>query len=345
MSDRTICPRVLGLAAVLLGAAGLAQAQDAGNKGTVEHITVHGASLEGNLMGFPPERDVYVYLPPSYDDEPSRRYPVVYNLHGWLPDAEQWIGMIDLEAGANEAIAGGDAREMIVVAPDANIVHEGSMYSNSVTTGDWEGFITRDLVDHIDANYRTIATRAGRGLSGHSMGGYGTLRIGMKYPERYSSIYAMSSCCLSPLGSAEQTAEAAEFETLEEAAEAPIFARVALSEAAAWSPNPDRPPFYFDLPYENGEAQPLVVAKWAANAPLAMVDQHIGNLGSFDAIAMDIGRDDGLIADNRAFHEVLEQYGIEHQYETYDGDHTNRVAERFAGSVLPFFSRHLAFEE
>lgn len=338
---RTI--RGLVATATLTLAANTAQAQDM-ETGTVERIEVHGQSLEGNLMGFAPTREVFVYLPPSYDESGDRRYPVVYNLHGWLPDAEQWTGMIELESGANAAIADGSAREMIVVAPDANIVHEGSMYSNSVTTGNWEGFITRDLVEHIDSNYRTIASRSGRGLSGHSMGGYGTLRLGMKYPEVYSSIYAMSSCCLSPLGTGEQMAQAAEIETLEQAAEAPIFVRVALSEAAAWSPNPERPPFYFDLPYENGEEQPLVVAKWHANAPLAIIDQYVASLASFEAIGMDIGLQDNLISDNRAMHEALLKYDIAHQFETYEGNHTNRVAERFRGSVLPFFSKHLAFE-
>lgn len=342
MNRRGIYLRIIGASAAALGAA-LAQAQDT-DTGSVERVQVHGASLEGNLMGFPPERDVLVYLPPSYDDAPDRRYPVVYNLHGWLPGADQWSGMIELEQGANSAIASGDAREMIVVVPDANIVHEGAMYSNSVTTGNWEGFITEDLVDYIDSNYRTIATRASRGLSGHSMGGYGTLRIGMKYSEHYSSIYSMSSCCITPQG-AETAEAAADLETLEEASEAPIFSRVALSQAAAWSPNPDNPPFYFDLPYADGEAQPLIEAKWAANAPLAMMDQYIGSLRSFDAIAMDIGTEDGLISGNRQFSEALDKYDIEHTFETYEGNHTNRVAERFEGSVLPFFSEQLEFDE
>ena len=70
------------------------------------------------------------------------------------------------------------------------------MYSNSPTTGDWETFITEDLIHYIDGHYRTIANRESRGLAGHSMGGYGTLRIGMKYPELYAAIYPMSSCCL-----------------------------------------------------------------------------------------------------------------------------------------------------
>ena len=75
------------------------------------------------------------------------------------------------------------AQDMIVVLPDSKTVHNGSMYSSSVTTGDFERFISRDLVEYIDAHYRTIRKRSSRGLVGHSMGGYGATRIGMKHPD------------------------------------------------------------------------------------------------------------------------------------------------------------------
>ncbi len=80
--------------------------------------------------------------------------------------------------------------------PDAFTIYNGSMYSSSPTTGDWETFIAQDLVAWVDGHYRTIPDRMSRGLAGHSMGGYGTMRIGMKHPEVFSSLYAMSSCCL-----------------------------------------------------------------------------------------------------------------------------------------------------
>ncbi|HEX6998289.1 MAG TPA: alpha/beta hydrolase-fold protein [Gammaproteobacteria bacterium] len=311
--------------------------------GTVEHIKVYSPSIEGNLQGNPAERDVLVYLPPSYATDTDRRYPVVYNLHGWLPGAEQWADMIDFEEGTDRAIASGSAREMIVVLPDALTIHGGSMYSTSVTSGDFEGFIARDLVAYIDSHYRTLATRESRGLSGHSMGGYGTLRIAMKYPEVYSSFYAMSSCCLQPYG-AEGLEQAAAIETLEQAAEAPIFARVNLTLAAAWSPNPTKPPLYFDFPIQNGELVPAILTKWNANVPLAMIDQYIPNLRKYEAIALEVGLQDGLMAQNKELSDVLTRYAIEHVWETYEGNHTNKVAERYETRVLPFFSKHLAFE-
>jgi enterochelin esterase-like enzyme len=314
--------------------------------GTVEHIKVHSAAIEGNLQGNSADRDVLVYLPPSYGNETNRRYPVVYQLHGWLPGAEQWAGMINFKEGTDRAIGSGSAKEMIVVVPDSLTVHGGSMYSTSVTSGDFESFVARDLVAYVDNHYRTLATRASRGLSGHSMGGYGTWRIGMKHSEQYSSIYAMSSCCLGPYtADGGGMAEAGKITTLAQAAAAGIGARVQLTLAAAWSPNPSRPPLYFDFPIENGELKPLILTKWNANVPLAMIDQYIPNLRTFKAIGMEVGLQDGLIGVNEALSDVLTNYGIEHQYETYEGNHTNRVAERYETRVLPFFSRELVFEK
>ncbi len=124
---------------------------------SVEHIKVHGTALENNLEGDAVDRDVFVFLPPSYAKEKSRRYPVVYALHGYSIGAEQWTHEIHVPQTIEGAFAQG-AKEMIVVVPDSKTVHNGSMYSSSVTTGDFEKFIADDLVAYIDAHYRTLAT-------------------------------------------------------------------------------------------------------------------------------------------------------------------------------------------
>jgi S-formylglutathione hydrolase FrmB len=72
-------------------------------------------------------------------------------------------------------------------------MHNGSMYSSSVTTGDFENYVARDVVSYIDAHYRTMASRDSRGLAGHFMGGYGATRIGMKHADVFGSLYIMSS--------------------------------------------------------------------------------------------------------------------------------------------------------
>ena len=323
-------------------------------KGTYERIKVHGTSLEGNLAGDPADRDVSVYLPPSYATEHNRRYPVVYLLHGYTNSDEGWYGPntksgfqsagTTLPAVADEAIASG-AREMILVMPNAYNVYQGSMYSNSVTTGDWETYLTRDLVGYIDSHYRTLATPTSRGLAGHSMGGYGTIRLAMRDPGVFSSIYILSACCLTanldPKGDSYAQAEAVNTPTdVANLKRGPI---TILAEAAAWSPNPKNPPFFFDLPVKDGTPQPGVIARWVANAPLAMIDQYVPNLRKLHAIGMDVGDKDGLAKSNQELSRVLSDYGIEHSFETYDGDHTNRIAERVRTKVLPFFSANLSF--
>ena len=314
---------------------------------TVEHIKVHGVALEGNLEGDSADRDVFVFLPPSYAKEKSRRYPVVYALHGYSIGAEQWSHEIHVPQTIEGAFAQG-AREMIVVLPDSKTVHNGSMYSSSVTTGDFEQFIAHDLVAYIDAHYRTIPERLSRGLVGHSMGGYGATRIGMKHADVFGSLYIMSPCCLSPRPAGppnpdmEKTLEAVK--TPEDAAKLSFFPRVMLASAAAWSPDPKNPPLYLDLPFKDGTVQPDVLAKWTANAPLAFIDQYIGNLREYRGIAIDVGDQDGLRVDTAKLHDVLDKYGIKNGFEVYQGTHTSAVAVRFQNHVVPFFSQNLCFQ-
>src|ERR1035437_4205540 len=135
----------------------------------VEHIKIHGTALEGNLEGDAVDRDVIVFLPPSYSKEKHRRYPVVYALHGFFIGAEQWTSEIHVPQTIEGAFAEG-AQEMIVVLPDSKTIYNGSMYSSSVTTGDFENYVAHDVVGYVDAHYRTIPSRRSRGLVGHSMG-------------------------------------------------------------------------------------------------------------------------------------------------------------------------------
>jgi len=328
-----------------LAFAGLLAAQNGSPaKGSVEKIKVHGKSLEGNLEGDSPDRDVFVYLPPSYATDPSRRYPVVYLLHGYGLTAERWLTFLDLSGAADKNMAAGAVREMILVNPDAFTVYNGSMYSNSATTGDWEGYIAGDLVAYIDSHYRTIADRLSRGLGGHSMGGYGTMRVGMKHPEVFSSLYAMSSCCLGAnlTPNIENLTKLEAVKTVEEA-KSNRQSMTTMASAAAWSPNPKNPPFFFDLPAKGGVVQPAIVAKWAANAPLAMVDQYIPNLKRYKAIALEVGLQDTLLGGNKSLDDMLTVAGVRHTHETYEGNHTNHVKERFDEKVLPFFSANLSF--
>jgi S-formylglutathione hydrolase FrmB len=324
-------------------------------KGTVQEITVHGNSLEGNLDNDPPDRPVSVYLPPSYSRDTKRRYPVVYFLHGFGDTNAKWFGAdpkwINLRESFDHDIADGSAKEMIAVVPNAYTRFEGSFYSNSIVTGNWEDFITTDLVHYIDAHYRTIASRESRGLAGHAMGGYGAIRIGMKRPDVFGSIYAMSACCLmwgadfQPTGAVGLKIFGIHTENALEQADVPIH--VMFAEAAAWSPNPNNPPFYVDLPLAaNQLARPDIVAKWSANLPLAMIDQYRKNLQRLRAIGLDVGDQDDFASiplGMKRLDEVLTEYKIPHTYEVYAGTHVNQIPERLETKVIPFFSKNLVF--
>ena len=210
------------------------------------------------------------------------------------------------------------------------------------------------MIAYVDGHYRTLARRDSRGLAGHSMGGYGTVRIGMKRPDVFGALYAMSSCCLlidparggDVVMRAARERAAAQGQTAEQRPSgrpdpSAGFANALSAQAAAWAPNPDNPPKYFDLPFKNGELDPLVAAKWLANAPLLMVDQYVPSLKRYRAIALDVGNADPLRADNVNLDAALTRLRVAHQFEEYEGDHGNRVRERFASKVLPFFSEQL----
>jgi S-formylglutathione hydrolase FrmB len=296
------------------------------------------------------------------------------------------------EAADND-IASGTMKEMIIVNPDAYTIYNGSMYSSSITIGDWESFIADDLVSYVDSHYRTIANRASRGLGGHSMGGYGTIRIGMKRPDVFSSLYIMSACCLMnnprPPAAAGQgargTAPAAPANAAAPVALVPAnpaatsagpaaapaagqrgaapagaaaapgagnrgaggrgngLSNTASAEAAAWSANPNNGPKFFDEPVKDGQLQPLIVAKWLANSPLAMIDQYVTNLKKYKAIAGEVGLQDTLRNSNAQLDQMMTDLGLAHSFETYEGDHTNHVPLRIETRVLPFFSNNLSF--
>ncbi|HEX6732781.1 MAG TPA: alpha/beta hydrolase-fold protein [Pyrinomonadaceae bacterium] len=153
---------VAALVAISLISTGFAQqATKPVAAGRLVEIKVPAPSLKGNLPGDPLEQSVAIYLPPSYETSPTKRFPTLYPLHGFTGNNRAWTtkgyqGM-SLQPFMDDLIKAGVSREMIVVAPNALNAYKGSFYTNSSVTGNWEDYIYRDLVQHIDANYRTIA--------------------------------------------------------------------------------------------------------------------------------------------------------------------------------------------
>ena len=331
--------KILACAAALAALATLpAQAQE---QARLDWVEVRSAAIEGNLEGNSANRKVLVVTPPGYDENPNKRYPVVYFLHGyWAPVEAQQQGFRLHEAVQAAAEAG---NELIMVMPDGYSKLRGGFYSSSPTVGDYESFVAEDLVEWVDANYRTIAKRDSRGLAGHSMGGYGTARLAMKHPETFSSIYMMSACCLDPMPITAEQARQIEAMTPEQIAAAQVGELAAVSTLATWSPDPSDDGFlkvYTGLK-DDGTIDPLVNQRLAANSPLVLLPQYLPALKSLEGFAMDIGDKDFLLEGNRLFRAELDRFGIEYDFELYEGDHGNRIAERIRTEVLPFFGEHL----
>jgi S-formylglutathione hydrolase FrmB len=251
----------------------------------------------------------------------------------------------------NRGIAEGCFGEMIIVMPDARTKMMACLYTNSSATGNWEDFIFRDLVSFVDRKYRTLARPESRGIAGHSMGGHGAIKLGMRHPDVFSVVYAMNPAVLGWGGeiSIENPAFGAflEMTTPREALEAGTLAAGAFGLAQAFSPNPNRPPFYADLPVRmvNGKLQrdEPIYDKWQANMPLNMVTPYKSNLLKLRGLRFDTAWEDEFThipITARAFAHKLTEMDVPFTFEEYNGNHRNRMwgrTGRLYTEVLPYF--------
>lgn len=343
----TILPLSIALAVVSASA----------QSGTVVLDEIHAVSLEGNLVGDSPNRVAMVYLPPEYERQKKSRYPVVYFLGGFgVSDSAARIGRgVVFAEIITRAVAEKRVPPIIVVIANGGNRFGGSFYTNSIATGNWEDYVVRDLVSYIDGKYRTMPRGESRGIAGHSMGGYGAIKLAMKHPAIFGAAYGTSSCCLDLFPGKDPTddnlQEAAAVKSWEEAATIKkFFVRTSLAQASAFSPNPSKPPFFADFPVSKS-AEPdtnseYVKARWLANGPIYMVDGYRTNLAALRGIAFDAGtREDRIQAANRVFSDALRRNRIEHTFEVFEGGHNDKVLERFETKILPFFSRTLVFQK
>ena len=342
-------------------------------------LKVPAPSLKGNLLGDPAEQPTYVYLPPGYEGS-TKRYPTLYLLHGFTSNSSVWIngqyqGM-KLQTLMDDSIKNGKVREMIVVAANGSNAYKGSFYTNSTVTGNWEDFIVRDVVNYVDNNYRTIPNAESRGIAGHSMGGYGSVMLAMKHPEIFSAVYALSPCCLAMeadmseansgwpgvlrLTSRDQlTATPRSF--------AQFYYSAFVATSAAFSPNPNRAPFFVDFPFEakSGTCNPppegklltdapcvqkneAVYAKWRSHLPVYIAGAHKENLKKLHGIFIDYGEKEEfehIRVGVKLLSNTFSELNIPHSFEVYaNGDHGSLIRQRMETRVLPFFNEKLAFK-
>jgi S-formylglutathione hydrolase FrmB len=354
---------LLGFVLVSLFAFPCAAQSSKQTAGKIVETTIPAPSLKGNLLGDATEQKISVYLPPSYDSSQTKRYPVVYLLHGlgigrmlWMRD--EGFNILPV---LNGLISSGKAREMIVVAPNGRNAFNGSFFVNSATTGNWEDHISRDVVSYVDANYRTVARASSRGIAGFNMGGFGAISIGMKHPEIFSSISAFSPCCLAlegeflePLPGWSEVAKLTSKEDILKLPTSPPSMTPGLPAiSAAFAPNAANKPIYGDLLYREHSGKLVrdegVAARWKAKMPLYLVDQYKANLVSMRGIFLDHWQSEKLAnvrIGTALFARALAERGIPHVFEIYAGDrHITKVRERMETRVFLFFSETLDFSE
>ncbi|MFC1527970.1 alpha/beta hydrolase-fold protein [Candidatus Neomarinimicrobiota bacterium] len=320
--------------------------------GTVIYEFIHSPAIEGNLLGDSASRQTIVYLPPGYDQNLTVRYPVIYLLHGITNKSQHWFdtslyngSYVNIKTWADTLISLGTIKPFIIVMPDAYNKYKGSYYTNSIVTGGWEDFISNELVTYIDNNYRTLQQSQSRGIAGHSMGGYGAIKLAMKHPDIYGAAYGFSPAQMAfedlymgwEKPSLIAAVKANNFDIL------PWIIQSQIAQAAALSPNPDAQPFLCDFPIDtNGVFIDSTWQKWLLHDPFTMIASYRENLLQLKGIGFDCGNYDPLLPSIRIFSQALTDAGIPHVYEEFWGDHTKQLKENIGLKMLPFFSEVLA---
>jgi predicted dienelactone hydrolase len=318
---------------------------------TVEFVALSegeftSVALADNLLGDPSTRRYAIYLPPSYVVG-ERRYPVVYVLHGFT--GNQW-SMLDFQEKIDAMIQNGDVPEMIVVMPDASNTYLGSFYMNSPTIGDYETYITSELVAWIDAHYRTLPQPQARGITGCSMGGLGAVRLGLQHPQVYGVVAGVSGPYVQAYHRMLERALAKIEDipqSMTEMSAQPFEVQAIFALAAAAAPNPSSPPFYLEMPFVevDGEIQAVaeVIERFGVVYANAIVADYPGADTSPQAILLYHGDQDPMadVEGVRLISTMLTEQGVDHTYlEVNGGGHCNLDYE----PVIRFMAEHLYVE-
>ncbi len=318
------------------------------------------ALLAGNPAGDPHLRTVPVWLPPSYDASPGRRYPVVFVLAGFtgrgrgLLNDSPWAPPLD---DRMDALVAAGCGEVILVMPDCFTRFGGSQYLDSSATGRYETHVAEELVAWVDGRFRTLAGRDHRGVAGKSSGGYGALTLAMKHPDVFGAAACHSGdmcfdyCyrgdvpffCTQVQRAGGLAAWLERFEGQRQHGHDDLTTLNILGMAAAYSPNPAAEPFGIDLPCDlgTGAFREDVWARWLEHDPLVMLDRHAEALRSLRLLYLDCGTRDEFHLHHgaRLFARRLDELGIAHEREEYDDGHMN-VSYRYDVS-LPRLARAL----
>ena len=333
--------------------------------GSLNEVTIKSVALAKNLIGEKAERTIMVYLPPAYDTS-TKRYPVVYFLPGF-GNRSMDVSSEDI----NKLIQADAIQEMIIVVVPGDNQLGGSFYVNSPVTGNWEDFVVQEVVGYVDNHYRTIARVESRGISGHSMGGFGSLNIAMLHPDVFGTVYSLSPGLYDKNGLANSQFFNVEYtiqkfldgqkavlakpedQQLEAILSKQYMNYQATAYGYAFAPAPEKPPFYFDYPYSESNGKLVrddkVWKQWESGfgGIAAKIPQYKDNWLKLKGIVVDYGTKDGntWIIDGCVYlDKQLTGAGIQHEMAVHDGDHETQLGKRVLEHMLPFFSKSLIGE-
>jgi pimeloyl-ACP methyl ester carboxylesterase len=343
----------LGLAA-LTAAPSLADTRS----GQVVSREIRSVNFSQTRVAISPTRELAIYLPAGYDAS-RRRYPVIYFLPNPLEKGFRSIfDRYHAQDVFDRAVASGVIGGFILVCVDAATPIGSSWYVNSPVTGNWEDFLATELVSYVDANFRTLPSRDSRGIAGIFMGGYGAIRLAMRHPGVFGSVYAMHPV---GTGSGVQIMESRpNWEILEGAGTLDDVRRdgvttIFTSIFQAFLPDPGKPPLFVDLPAHRDQGQLVIDAGLTKRLRdgfflESMIPDYAENLKSLRGLRFDWSRNDGNwdhVYANQAFTHKLNEFGIVHEAEEYNGawGEANWGRDgRIYTEALPFFQRNLSFD-
>ena len=308
--------------------------------GRYEHVTIEAAALKDNPLGDDWRRPLWVYLPPAYDAEPDRRFPVIYLIQGYTGTLGMWGNRSPFRPTVLELVddlfGRSDAPPALVVGVDAWTAYGGSQYVDSPGTGRYHTYLCEDVVRFVDAHWRTIDDRESRAITGKSSGGFGAMITPMLRPDLFGAFASHAGDTLYELCYIKDFAEAAR--TLRDS--------YGGSFDAFWADFRSRPAFTkrddaailntyamaacysnAELPFDvtTSQLRPDVWEQWLAWDPVRMVPQHADALRGLRAIYIDSGKRDQYFLDlgAEAFRQALERIGVTDVFfELFDGTHS-----------------------
>ena len=311
--------------------------------GRVVVDAVESAALRDNPLGDSARRTLLVWLPPGYDAEASRRYPVIYVLPGYGSAVEGWLDRDLFEPTIFERLdrlySGEDPPpECLVVFLDGATSYGGSQFVNSTATGRYQDYVCNDVVAHVDTTYRTIPAATARGLSGHSSGGIGALVLAMRRPDVFGAAASHAGdamfehCYGRELGDFARALREHDGNVValrdhllgdEDYRRRHFGPLMVLGCAAAYSPDPGAP-LGIGLPVDaQGRLVPRNWERWLAEDPVRLAPSHTAELRALRALYLDAGDTDEYYMDlgAAALHELLDSLGIAHRYDRFKGRH------------------------